>query len=133
MPITRKYNVKVNRLPKDKLKFKKLDAPSQLPASVDLRPNCPPVYDQGQLGSCTANALIGAFEYDVPSFMGSRLFLYYNERKLEGDIPDDNGAQLSDGVKCLEKYGLCPESEWPYDITKFATKPPEQCYTDALS
>ena len=64
--------------------------------------------------------------------MGSRLFLYYNERKLEGDIPDDNGAELSDGIKALEKYGLCPESEWPYDITQFATKPPAKCYTDAL-
>ena len=81
----------------------------------------PPVYDQGQLGSCTANALVGAFEYDAPAFMGSRLFLYYNERRLEQTIPDDNGARLSDGIACLEKYGLCPESEYPYDTTNVYT------------
>ena len=31
-----------------------------LPSAVDLRPNCPPVYDQGQRGSCTANAIAAA-------------------------------------------------------------------------
>ena len=93
----------------------------------------PPVYDQGQLGSCTANALCAAFEFDAPNYMGSRLFLYYNERKLENDIADDAGAQLSDGIKCLTKYGVCPETEWPYDISKFAVAPPPQCYKHALS
>jgi hypothetical protein len=43
-------------------------APAQfllaLPAAVDLRAKCPPVYDQGNLGSCTANAIAGAIEFD---------------------------------------------------------------------
>ena len=43
-------------------------APAQylkaLPALTDLRAKCPPVYDQGQLGSCTANAIGGAVEFD---------------------------------------------------------------------
>src|SRR5476649_2624939 len=53
-----------------------------LPASVDLRPHCPPVYDQGQLGSCTANAIAGALEFDQIKqslddvFVPSRLFIY---------------------------------------------------------
>lgn len=36
-----------------------------LPAKIDLRKNCPAVYDQGQLGSCTANAIAGAIEFEV--------------------------------------------------------------------
>ena len=66
MPVIRKYNLNVTRIPVDKLKLKKLDAPAELPASVDLRPNCPPVYDQGQLGICTANALVGVLNIVSP-------------------------------------------------------------------
>ena len=56
---------------------------SKLPASVDLRPKCPPVYDQGQLGSCTGNAIAGAIQFgrrkakQKPDFVPSRLFIYY--------------------------------------------------------
>jgi C1A family cysteine protease len=88
--------------------------------------------DQGNLGSCTANALCAAFAYESAGFEGSRLFLYYNERVLEKDVAQDAGAFLSDGIKCLEKYGVCPETEWSYFISKFATKPTPTCYTDAL-
>src|SRR5467141_1513452 len=51
-----------------------------LPPSVDLRPGCPPVYDQGQLGSCTANAIAAAIQYEQirqkepKPFAPSRLF-----------------------------------------------------------
>jgi len=108
-----------------------------LPTSVDLRPLCPPVYDQGQLGSCTANAIAGAIQFDQmkqklnPVFTPSRLFIYYNERVMEGTVDSDGGAQIRDGVKSVGQKGDCPESEWPYDITKFAQKPPASCYTDA--
>src|SRR5271163_5190123 len=40
-------------------------ATNSLPASVDLRAQCPPVYDQGKLGSCTANAIAAALEFDA--------------------------------------------------------------------
>ena len=102
-----------------------------LPSHVDLRQTMPPVYDQGQLGSCTANALCSVMQYD-DNIQGSRLFLYYNERKLENDINDDAGAALSDGIKCLQKYGVCPETMWVYDISKFVTKPTNECYDLAL-
>lgn len=109
---------------------------AQLPASEDLRAGCPPVYDQGNLSSCTANAIAGAIEFDqakqgVKLFTPSRLFIYYNERKLEGDAASDCGAAIRDGVKAIARQGVCPESEWPYDPVKFADKPPAQCYTDA--
>jgi len=122
-----------------------------LPPSADLRPGCPPVYNQGRIGSCTANAIAGAFEFDLKKqglvdFMPSRLFIYYNERDMEGHIQFDSGAQIRDGVKSVATLGVCSEDEWPYDDTpaasdggafpagaKEAEKPPAQCYQDALN
>ena len=106
------------------------------PPKVDLTAEMPPVYDQGQLGSCTANALAGAFEFDLEKqgltdFEPSRLFIYYNERAIEGTVSTDSGAQIRDGVKTLSKQGVCPESDWPYDIAKFAQKPAKKLYTEA--
>src|SRR5213592_3959840 len=77
----------------------------QLPAQVDLRKQCPKtVYDQGRLGSCTANAIAGAIEFDqikqgMLQETPSRLFIYYNERAMEHTIVLDNGAQIRDGIK----------------------------------
>jgi C1A family cysteine protease len=108
-----------------------------LPASVDLRAQCPPVYDQGQLGSCTANAIAAAVEFDLMKeqqksiFVPSRLFLYYNERVIEGTVSTDSGAQIRDGIKSVSHQGDCPEQLWPYDIAKFSVKPPQQCYAQA--
>jgi C1A family cysteine protease len=138
--IKRIYNVDITRVLPTQLKFLKCPTPTPtptagttLPTVVDLRPKMPPVYDQGQLGSCTANSLAAAYEFsDNNAFTPSRLFIYYNERKLENDIGQDAGAQLCDGVKTLETYGVCPESLWPYDITKFTHKPSTSCYSTAL-
>jgi len=107
-----------------------------LPPSVTLQPACPPVEDQGQLGSCTANALVGALEFlekkDGGPFADlSRLFVYYNERAIEGTIPQDSGANLRDGIKSLAKQGVCREATWPYVIGDFARKPPKACFTEA--
>ena len=108
-----------------------------LPSSVDLRPHCPPVYDQGQLGSCTANAIAGALQFDEIKehknghSTPSRLFIYYNERVIEGTVTSDSGAQLRDGVKTVAKQGICPERVWPYSISKFAVKPSALAYKDA--
>lgn len=108
----------------------------QLPAQVDLRPQCPPVYDQGQLGSCTANSIGGALEFDQikegqQPFTPSRLFIYYNEREIEGTVGSDSGAQIRDGVKSVNQLGAPPETDWPYEIAKFTEKPPQQAYDDA--
>jgi C1A family cysteine protease len=108
----------------------------KLPPKKDLRSGCPPVYDQGQLGSCTANAISGAIQFEQKKqrakvFMPSRLFIYYNERVMEGSVNSDAGAQIRDGVKSVANIGVCPETEWPYDINKFADKPTPKCYTDA--
>jgi C1A family cysteine protease len=114
-----------------------------LPPKVDLRKQCPPVYDQGQLGSCTANAIAGALQFDMikqrqTDYVPSRLFIYYNERVIEGTVGQDAGAQIRDGIKSVATQGACPEGklnapppDWPYDITKFADKPPSPCYAKA--
>ena len=107
------------------------------PAKVDLRPHCPPVYDQGQIGSCTANAIAAAIEFDrvkqkLAGFTPSRLFIYYNERVIEHTVDSDSGAQIRDGIKSVARQGDCPETEWPYVIARFKSRPPVRCYADAL-
>jgi len=109
---------------------------AKLPAKKDLRSGCPPVYDQGQLGSCTANAICGAIQFDQKAqkakvFMPSRLFIYYNERVIEGTTNSDSGAQIRDGIKTIASQGACAETEWPYNIQKVADKPSPPCYKDA--
>jgi C1A family cysteine protease len=123
---------------------------TSLPAKVDLTKQCPPVYNQGRIGSCTANAIAGAVQFvrrkeaKKPDFIPSRLFIYWNERNIEHTVPLDNGAQLRDGIKVVNKLGACPETDWPYDDTpadeqthlwptgaKATVKPTKACFDDA--
>jgi C1A family cysteine protease len=112
-----------------------------LPPKVDLRSHCPKtVYDQGQLGSCTGNAIAGAIEFDLIKekthvFTPSRLFIYYNERSMEGTVSYDAGAQIRDGVKSVNKLGAPPEATWPYSDQKpgpYQEKPKLGVYQEAL-
>jgi C1A family cysteine protease len=115
---------------------------AKLPDKADLRPQCPKeVYDQGQLGSCTANSIAGAIEFDLlkqkvaHASTPSRLFIYYNERAMEGSTGQDSGAQIRDGVKSVNKLGAPPEKLWPYSDKNpgpFLEKPGAAVYKDAL-
>src|SRR6516165_2863605 len=110
--------------------------PQGLPPSVDLRSECPPVYDQGQLGCCTGNGIAGVIEFDqrkqgTREFTPSRLFIYYNERVMEGTVAQDSGAQIRDGIKAVAQLGAPPEDDWPYNISKFTQQPPAIAYSDA--
>lgn len=108
-----------------------------LPPVADLRNICPLIYDQGQLGSCTANAIAGAINsLEIKNavkqpYMPSRLFIYYNERVLEGTVKFDSGASLRDGIKTVSKQGVCSEVTWPYNINRFKCKPSRKSYQEA--
>jgi C1A family cysteine protease len=132
---------------------------SELPVLVDMRSQFPECFDQGQLGSCTANAIAGLIQHRLIvsnykwKFVPSRLFIYFNERKIEGTINSDAGAMISDGINSVNTYGVCPEDNtsapwcWSYDDNpndqvhlmpprvipaKFKQQPPEVCYKDAI-
>lgn len=107
-----------------------------LPTWVDLREKCPPIYDQGQIGSCTANAMGGAFQFEqmkqnIPNFMPSRLFIYYNTREYEGTVNEDAGATLRNTMKMMVDKGTCPETLWSYNKC-YRKKPSDNCYTEGL-
>lgn len=105
---------------------------------VDLREFCSPIADQGQLGSCTAFAMGKGlreflFNRDKQKYVPmSALFLYYNERKIDGDIDEDGGSTMATGMQALQQTGDASDSLWPYKTSKFKTEPPKDAYTDGL-
>ena len=107
-----------------------------LPPRVDLRPACPPIYNQGQLGSCTAQAIAAVLQFNqvkqqqADVFTPSRLFIYYNERVVLGTVDEDSGAMLRDGIKSVAKQGAPHESLWPHTVAKFKRKPTKPAYRD---
>jgi len=111
---------------------------ADLPTRVDLRADCPPVFEQMALGSCTANAIVAAHMFGQKKQGAaeivtlSRLFVYWNERNMEGTVGVDAGAMIRDGMKSVADLGACHETRWPYDIPKFRDRPGDDCYADAL-
>ncbi len=142
MNVSKKINAWYGWVPdrpdyRDKLYSAIASPPRKLPPAVDLSPQCSAVEDQGQLGSCTANALVGNLEFlekknGKPVTNLSRLFVYYNERVMEGTVKEDAGAMIRDGVKSLVNQGVCSEKQWPYTTSKFAQQPSAACVKAAL-
>lgn len=108
---------------------------STLPGEADLRKWCSPVENQGNLGSCTANAGVGMVEYYERKAFGkhtdaSRLFLYKATRNLM-HATGDTGAYLRMTMGALALFGVPPEEYWPYDTANFEMEPPSFCYAFA--
>ena len=106
-----------------------------LSTSVDLRAWCSPVENQGSLGSCTANAVVGLVEYFERRAAGkyidaSRLFLYKATRDLL-HWTGDTGAYLRSTIGALALFGVPPEEYWPYQIAAFDKEPTAFCYSFA--
>lgn len=108
-----------------------------MPERIDLRDHCSPVEDQEDIGSCAANAVVGAMEFhqrraghDAVDL--SRLFLYYNARKLADNEQNDSGTFIHHAMAAVLAYGVCPESMWPYQRAMWATRPIQPCYDAAL-
>jgi C1A family cysteine protease len=98
-----------------------------IPASIDLRPYCSPIEDQGSIGSCTANAAAGLVEYFERRAHGrhidaSRLFIYKATRDLL-HWTGDTGAYLRSTMGALALFGVPPEEYWPYNIAKYDVEP----------
>lgn len=106
---------------------------SRMPRSVDLSTDkrMREIWDQLQLGSCTAHGTLGAVLFAAPADtpMLSRLQLYWNTRAAEGTTKTDAGGSVRDAIKAT-LLGIAPETDWPYDIAKFATKPPAKAVAD---
>lgn len=135
----KKYLLKRQKTDKRDKIYQPVTPPHEVDKNVDLRPLMPPVLDQGSLGTCAMNATVSMCQYlmnkeKVKSFLGSRLELYYNTRVLiEGSSAnEDTGVELRDVPKSLQKYGLCPEVDWPYDVDKFSQMPPSKANKDAV-
>lgn len=108
-----------------------------LPPMVDLRPFVPEVLDQGDIGSCTANSLsmamrIARKKQGLPDARLSRLFIYYNERLMEGTVQYDSGAEIRDGAKVLATMGVPNETDWEYLDANLYVEPPAQAFKDAV-
>ncbi|MCB1177402.1 MAG: C1 family peptidase, partial [Leptospiraceae bacterium] len=110
---------------------------SNLPPKVDLRKYMTTIEDQGQIGSCTANAVAGAYEYLVKRHKGiddydvSRLFIYYNAREIDGNVDEDAGCVIASAIESLSEKGACSEETWPYEPDRFTEEPPEDAYEEA--
>lgn len=109
--------------------------PTVAPKTMDLRPWCSPIENQGSLGSCTANAGVGLVEYFEFRAFGryldaSRLFLYKATRDLLG-WTGDSGAHLRTTMAALVLFGVPPEKYWPYDVARFDQEPSGFCYAFA--
>lgn len=138
-----KYNFGWNKDKEDvrdlKFSLPKLETPKSIYLAHDYK--LPPPYDQGELGSCTANAVAFLVHFnllnknvDIASnaFRPSRLFIYYYERVIENTVDLDSGAYLRDGIKAVANYGAPSEDLWDYDIKKFSTLPSERAHRYGL-
>lgn len=108
-----------------------------LPPQIDLSPMCSPVEDQGTIGSCTANAVVGSIEYQMLAAGQqltdlSRLFLYYNARRMSDREDQDSGTSMPHAMASLLAYGACPEAIWPYDKARWSMRPPEEVYNQTV-
>lgn len=128
---------------------------SDFPATPKLRAAPPPprrasnrqlilsVLDQGNLGSCVANAVAQALraamvrEGAINPPLASRLWLYYLARAYDHDTANDDGTRIRNAFAAAVKYGLPPESAWPYiaDPTPgapFSRMPPQEAFREGF-
>ena len=108
-----------------------------LASFTDLSPLVPEVLDQGQTSSCTAHALtmatrIARIKQGLSDIKLSRLFVYYNERLIEGTTGEDSGAMIRDVAKVLHTDGAPAETDWPFDVSQLTVHPSDQAYKDAV-
>lgn len=104
----------------DELKMQLLDAGG----ASDLRPYTTARHNQGASSSCVANSVCKALEIrrnmkGDPTDL-SRLAVYYLARELmfPPKTHIDKGTYISHGCDVLRRFGVPPESDWPFDLSK---------------
>jgi hypothetical protein len=90
-------------------------------------------FDQLETNSCSNNGMsiiiyLLMKKYNIYSFIPSRLFLYYNGREFVNDTDIDKGTTNNGLFYALDKYGICPEVLYPFDISKVTKKPNIETY-----
>jgi C1A family cysteine protease len=114
------------------LKFKPTGNPL---SKVDLRSKFPVAYEQGILGSSSAQAIASLLHFNSINktpFQPSVLFIYYNARVLGNNPGEDSGAEIRDCIKGIMRFGTCPEQYCPYIVSKFKTKPAQFAYSSIV-
>lgn len=121
------------------------EAAATLPDAVDLsQPELPspwsPVFDQGPIGSCGPNSISGDLifsalkqEHLPAAKMPSRLFIYFNARRLMGTVGQDSGVQNRALVESLKQFGWCDEELCPYLPAAFKQSPSDDAYAQAAT
>ncbi len=102
------------------------------PASFSLASKCPFVYNQLGLDSCTScAACMALIILNLVPWHPSRMFLYYQERALQGKPTSDSGASEADALNALMSFGVCSDSLWPYLPENCNVQPPSSCSVQA--
>ena len=96
---------------------------------------CGTVFDQGQRGTCVANATCSMMDYATGK-RTSRQFVYHQCKMIDG-IKNMEGTYISTAAQILsdpkiKDYGTVHEQQWKYCPQKKTTThhgpPPENCY-----
>jgi C1A family cysteine protease len=105
-----------------------------LPAIVDRRASFTEILDQGDLGSCVANAVGAELRCQMlpkKQYLLSRLKLYFDARKREGNLGSDTGCMIRTALRVCQESGYAKEKFWPYIIAKFTKNPAIKAGLDA--
>lgn len=105
---------------------------TQTSGNVDLRPFSSPRHNQGGTNSCVANAVVKTLEIKRAMTGGldnhedlSVMAVYYLARELmwPPQTHVDKGTYVSHACDVLRRFGVCPESDWPWDPSKINESP----------
>jgi len=150
--VKRVYNWQPSRYNPTHMFLKFNTKPASLPEKIDLTEDYafPPIYDQGQLGSCTSCAVCGCYGFDTlndgnaslpelktfgpqeefKSFEPSIKYLYQKALAKENHTGIDAGAIIDDEVEQLKIGGVCSSQRYPYD-EDITTVPSPECDEEA--
>lgn len=113
-----------------------------IPTSFSLAKYVKIIFNQGNLGSCTANAFAGAhcllqiLKFNNIIYKPSRLYFYFKERLLENKNSTigltDSGADVIDGLSYALNKGIADEIFWPYILSKYNITPPAAVDSNAM-